>query len=59
MHFGHIEMVRLGVNRKIEESRMFAEWRIDAPWKPITKKSQGQRMGGGKGEYVYMYIDLK
>lgn len=28
---------------------MFAVWRIDAPWKPITKKGQGHRMGGGKG----------
>lgn len=28
---------------------MFAIWRIPAPWQPVTKKGQGQRMGGGKG----------
>lgn len=28
---------------------MFAIWRIDPPWQPVTKKGQGQRMGGGKG----------
>lgn len=33
----------------MDETRMFAIWRVDAPWKPITKKGQGHRMGGGKG----------
>lgn len=28
---------------------MFAIWRVPAPWQPVTKKGQGQRMGGGKG----------
>lgn len=28
---------------------MFAIWRVNPPWQPITKKGQGQRMGGGKG----------
>lgn len=27
----------------------FAMWRINAPYKPITRKGLGQRMGGGKG----------
>lgn len=27
----------------------FANWRINAPYKPITRKGLGQRMGGGKG----------
>jgi len=42
-------MLRMGINRNMDESRMFAIWRVDAPWKPITKKGQGHRMGGGKG----------
>lgn len=42
-------MVRMGVLRKIDQKRMFAVWRVDPPWQPITKKGQGQRMGGGKG----------
>ncbi|KAG7273685.1 hypothetical protein CRUP_017438 [Coryphaenoides rupestris] len=27
----------------------FARWRVSAPYKPITRKGLGQRMGGGKG----------
>ena len=49
MHHGHFEMLRLGLNRKMDDTRMFAMWRIEAPWKPITKKGLGHRMGGGKG----------
>lgn len=33
----------------MDVSRTFAVWRIDPPWKPITKKGIGVRMGGGKG----------
>ncbi len=44
-----MEMIRLAVARKMDESRMFAIWRINAPWKPLTKKGQGIRMGKGKG----------
>lgn len=49
LRFGHYEMIRLGIGRKLDIHRMFAIWRIPAPWQPITKKGQGQRMGGGKG----------
>ncbi|KAK2142376.1 hypothetical protein LSH36_963g00000 [Paralvinella palmiformis] len=49
MHWGHMDMIRLTINRKMDQSRMFAIWRVDPPWKPITKKGQGHRMGGGKG----------
>lgn len=41
MKWGHFEMVRLGVLRKMDQNRMFAVWRIDAPWQPITKKVPG------------------
>lgn len=27
----------------------FARWRVNGPYKPITRKGLGQRMGGGKG----------
>ncbi|GAB1602215.1 39S ribosomal protein L16, mitochondrial-like [Argonauta hians] len=56
LKWGHYEVLRLGILRKFDESRMFAVWRIDPPWKPVTKKGQGHRMGGGKGSishYVY------
>lgn len=49
LHWGHIEMIRLTVNRKMDARRMFARWCINGPYKPITRKGLGQRMGGGKG----------
>ncbi|XP_013887632.1 large ribosomal subunit protein uL16m [Austrofundulus limnaeus] len=49
LHWGHFEMIRLTINRNIDEKTMFALWRVSAPYKPITRKSLGHRMGGGKG----------
>ncbi|CAL8351081.1 unnamed protein product [Merluccius merluccius] len=49
IHWGHIEMIRLTINRKMDARSTFAKWRINAPYKPITRKGLGQRMGGGKG----------
>ncbi|KAK9542900.1 hypothetical protein VZT92_000723 [Zoarces viviparus] len=49
LHWGHIEMIRLTVNRKMDPRTTFARWRINGPYKPITRKGLGQRMGGGKG----------
>ena len=57
--FGHFEMMRNGVNRKMDETRMFAQWRIDAPWKPITKKGQGHRMGSGKASISHYATPVK
>ncbi|XP_077985812.1 large ribosomal subunit protein uL16m-like isoform X2 [Glandiceps talaboti] len=48
LRWGHLEMARLTVNRKMNDQKMFAVWRIEGPTKPITKKGQGHRMGGGK-----------
>lgn len=49
LHWGHIEMIRLTINRKLDFRTTFARWCISGPYKPITRKSLGQRMGGGKG----------
>ncbi|KAM9366429.1 large ribosomal subunit protein uL16m [Symphorus nematophorus] len=49
LHWGHIEVIRLTINRKMDSKTTFARWRINAPYKPITRKGLGQRMGGGKG----------
>ncbi|KAM8877037.1 large ribosomal subunit protein uL16m [Synchiropus picturatus] len=49
LHWGHMEMMRLTINRKMDASTTFAKWRINAPYKPVTRKGLGQRMGGGKG----------
>ncbi|KAA3671385.1 large subunit ribosomal protein L16, partial [Paragonimus westermani] len=53
--FGHLEMLRLTINRKIDEKRMFAVWGIEAPWKSKSRRSQGKRMGGGKAE-IHHYV---
>ncbi|KAJ8932641.1 hypothetical protein NQ318_015991 [Aromia moschata] len=47
--WGHFEMMRLTIGRKMDADRMFAIWRVDPPWQPLTRQGQGQRMGGGKG----------
>ncbi|KAF5394763.1 Mitochondrial ribosomal protein L16 [Paragonimus heterotremus] len=53
--FGHLEMLRLTINRKIDEKRMFAVWGVEAPWKSKSRRSQGKRMGGGKAE-IHHYV---
>lgn len=37
MEFGHFDMIRNSVNRKLDMTKTFAVWRVDSPWKPITK----------------------
>lgn len=48
-----------GIGRKLDINRMFAIWRIPAPWQPVTKKGQGQRMGGGKGAIDHYVTPVK
>lgn len=52
-------MLRLAIGRKMDVSRMFAIWRIDSPWQPVTRKGQGQRMGGGKGAIDHYVTPIK
>ncbi|XP_063238729.1 large ribosomal subunit protein uL16m [Bacillus rossius redtenbacheri] len=59
MRHGHYEMVRLLIGRRMDMKRMFAIWRIDAPWQPVTKKGLGQRMGGGKGAIDHYVTPIK
>ncbi|KXJ80812.1 hypothetical protein RP20_CCG023161 [Aedes albopictus] len=59
LRWGHFEMMRLGIGRKMDINRMFAIWRVDAPWQPITKKGQGQRMGGGKSAIDHYVTPIK
>ncbi|XP_061597642.1 39S ribosomal protein L16, mitochondrial [Cololabis saira] len=49
LHWGHLEMIRLTINRKLDSRTTYTRWRVNAPYKPITRKGLGQRMGGGKG----------
>ncbi|VEN34592.1 unnamed protein product [Callosobruchus maculatus] len=47
------------LRRKMDQDRMFAIWRVDNPWFPVTKKGQGQRMGGGKGAIDHYVTPVK
>jgi len=59
LKWGHYEMIRLTIGRKMDTDRMFALWRIDSPWQPVTKKGQGMRMGGGKGAIDHYVTPIK
>ncbi|XP_015376633.1 PREDICTED: 39S ribosomal protein L16, mitochondrial [Diuraphis noxia] len=59
MRFIHFEVIRMGLLRKLDWSRMFAIWRIDSPWQAVTKKGQGQRMGGGKGSIDHYITPIR
>ncbi|XP_077605012.1 large ribosomal subunit protein uL16m [Crocuta crocuta] len=59
LHWGHFEMMRLTINRSMDPKNMFALWRVPAPFKPITRKSMGQRMGGGKGAIDHYVTPVK
>lgn len=59
LRYGHFEMMRLTIGRKMNVNTMFATWRVPAPWQPITKKGQGQRMGGGKGAIDHYVTPIK
>ena len=37
MEHRHFEVIRQFINRHFDEKRMFAVWRVEAPWRPITK----------------------
>ena len=48
---GHFEMMRFAINRFLgTKNNIFAEWRVEAPHKAMTKRSPGTRLGGGKGK---------
>nr|SVE75383.1 EOG090X0DE4 [Daphnia dolichocephala] len=59
LNSGHIEMIRMTINRKMDATKMFAIWRIDPPWQPLTRKGQGKRMGGGKGAIDHYVTPIK
>lgn len=59
LHWGHMEMMRLTINRRMDPRTTFARWRINAPYKPITRKGLGQRMGGGKGAIDHYVTPVK
>ncbi|NXV24979.1 RM16 protein, partial [Cepphus grylle] len=59
LHWGHFEMIRLTIGRSMDPKTMFAIWRVPAPYKPVTRKSLGHRMGGGKGPIDHYVTAVK
>lgn len=59
LKWNHFDMIRLFLIRKLDYNKMYAVWRVDAPWQPVTKKGQGQRMGGGKGAIDHYVTPIK
>ncbi|XP_010151637.1 PREDICTED: 39S ribosomal protein L16, mitochondrial, partial [Eurypyga helias] len=59
LHWGHFEMIRLTIGRCMDPRNMFAVWRVPAPSKPVTRKSLGHRMGGGKGPIDHYVTAVK
>lgn len=59
LNHNHMESIRLVIIRKMDEKRMFAEWRIDPPWQPVSKKGLGHRMGGGKAPIDRFEVPVK
>lgn len=59
LKWGHMEMMRLTLNRRLDPRTTFAHWRINAPYKPVTRKGLGQRMGGGKGAIDFYVTPVK
>lgn len=46
----HLDNLRSKINLFMNPERFFAVWRVDPPWKPVSKKPQGKKLGGGKGK---------
>ncbi|NXN95059.1 RM16 protein, partial [Rhinopomastus cyanomelas] len=59
LRWGHFEMIRLTIGRNMDPKEMFAIWRVPAPFKPVTRKSLGHRMGGGKGPIDHYVTPVK
>jgi large subunit ribosomal protein L16 len=41
MEYGHFNMIRNTINFNFDMTKTFALWRVDPPWKPITRHGQG------------------
>ncbi|GFU43269.1 39S ribosomal protein L16, mitochondrial [Trichonephila clavipes] len=59
LKYGTIEVIRNGINKEMDTRKTFAVWRIDPLWKPVSKKSIGKRMGGGKGSVHHYATPVK
>jgi large subunit ribosomal protein L16 len=56
---GHFEMLRNTINRFMDLTKAFAVYRVDPPWKPVTRHGQGKKLGGGKGGIEFYVTPVK
>ena len=47
------------VNKYLEPDKSFAIYRVDPPYKPITRKGPGKKMGGGKAPIHHYETPVK
>lgn len=55
----HMDVICMRVNKYMDTERFFAVWRVDPPWKPVSKKSLNKRMGGGKTKVHHYETPVK
>lgn len=55
----HFDVIRDRVNKYLDKDRFFAIWRIDPPWKAVSKKGYGKKGGGGKGKVHHFETPVK
>lgn len=48
-------MIQQKINKHMDIKKMYAVWRVDPPWKPISKKAHSKKMGGGKAP-IHHYV---
>lgn len=55
----HYDIIRDRINKYTDFERFFAVWRIEPPWKPVSQKSLGKKMGGGKTKVHHYELPVK
>ncbi len=51
----HFEMLRNYTGKFMREGKTFAIYRVDAPYKAVTRHGVGKKLGGGKGS-IHHYV---
>ena len=56
---GHFNIIMQKVNRFIKDKPLFAVWRLEPPWHPVTRHPIQAVMGGGKGSINHYVTPVK
>ncbi|XP_031844378.1 large ribosomal subunit protein uL16m [Nomia melanderi] len=59
--YNHMEVIRYTLLRTVfaQNKDAFAIWRIPGPWQPISQRSLGSRLGGGKADIKFYVTPVK